>query len=785
MKNTYLSRFTPSSMTAETLEAIFVQRHELVKDLIETIKESALTKNKHFRLLIGGRGMGKTHTVSLIYHRLSAMDDLKDKLVIAWMVEEEWGISSFLDLLLRIFRALQKEYPEEYKAKLEQEIQSIYQMSADVAEHKAGQLLRELIGDRILLLLMENLDDIFNGLGDIGQKKFRAYLQNYSFITILATSQRLFNGVKQKNAAFYGWFYPQNLEQLELDEVIDLLECIAKVQGKKELESFIHSPTGRDRIKAIHHLAGGNHRVYVIFAEFLTRESLDDLIEPFMQTLDELTPYYQSRMQCLSPQQRKIVDFLCDRRHPVTVKEIAQYCFITHQTASSQLKDLLNKGYVQVESIGRESYYELQEVLMRYCLDVKKQRGEPISLFVDFLRCWYTKDDLEQLLEYSEDPLEKEYLLKAIEANKNHPNENRFAIAWLTEYQNCLKQKNYADALKIAAKLIEIRGISEDWINKGYCLRSLRRYKEAVESFDKAIHIQLDNAFAWRLKGSVLLILKEYDRALEVINKAIELNREDSHAWKHKCHILIKKDRQEEAKKCIDKMALFTSDKSLLSFTEGCYWGEIGDYEKSLEFYNKVIGIDPQYSLAWSRRGWVLGRLKRWEESLLSCDKAIELGEEFSFVFFKRTIALLALNRWQEGIDTLNQTLNLLADGEKPDPDDTKLTICNLFKSTNDREIWKAHIQVLIESYEKYKLTSEIHIGIVKNIPALMPEITSDKAAQTWLEIWKELTESRPEFQIPLRLLNTAVRYKQTKGDRRVLLELAIEERSLLEPLLK
>lgn len=50
------------------------------------------------------------------------------------------------------------------------------------------------------------------------------------------------------------------------------------------------------------------------------------------------------------------------------------------------------------------------------------------------------------------------------------------------------------------------------------------------------------------------------------------------------------------------------------------------------------------------------------------------------------------------------------------------------------------------------------------------------------------LCDRRPQatyeqFQIPIRLLNAAVRYKETKGDRRVLLELPIEERNLLEPL--
>jgi hypothetical protein len=54
-----------------------------------------------------------------------------------------------LDLLLRIFRALEKEYPEEYKANLEQEIQSIYQMSPDVAEHNEFQIPLRLLSTAV------------------------------------------------------------------------------------------------------------------------------------------------------------------------------------------------------------------------------------------------------------------------------------------------------------------------------------------------------------------------------------------------------------------------------------------------------------------------------------------------------------------------------------------------------------------------------------------------------------------------------------------------------------
>ncbi|NJM27638.1 MAG: winged helix-turn-helix transcriptional regulator, partial [Pseudanabaena sp. RU_4_16] len=147
-------------------------------------------------------------------------------------------------------------------------------------------------------------------------------------------------------------------------------------RGDRELASFIQTATGRARIRAVNHLAGGNHRVYIIFSQFLTRESLDELVTPFMRMLDDLTPYYQSRMKELSNQQRKIMELLVDRRQAVMVKDIGDACFIDQRAVASQLRELKKKGYVVSSEVGRESFYELSEVLMRFCLEVKKFRGD-------------------------------------------------------------------------------------------------------------------------------------------------------------------------------------------------------------------------------------------------------------------------------------------------------------------------------------------------------------------------------------------------------------------------
>ncbi|MEG5174813.1 tetratricopeptide repeat protein [Microcoleus sp. B3-D7] len=1215
MKNTFISRFTPSLMAPETLEAILVKRHTLAERLVELIRVSALTDNKHFQLLIGPRGIGKTHLVSLIYHRVAKMEDLQEKLLIAWLREEEWGIASFLDLLRGIFRAIAKEYPEVYEAQLHDEVEKLYDLSLEQAEFTAAELLKNFVGKRVLLLIVENLEDVFSGLADFGQKQLRAYIQNYSFLTILATSQSLFDGVKLYDHPFYGSFNPHILNEFNVDDAVDLLNHIAKLEGNSDLASFIQTPKGRDRIKVVHYLSGGSPRVYIVFSAFLmTPESLDKLVEPFMAMLDDLTPYYQDRMKYISPQQRKIVDFLCDRGGAAPVKEIAKRCFIEQRTVSSQLKDLRDKGYVTTEEIGRESWYELREPLMRFCLEVKKQRNEPIRLIVDFIRVWYTRQELQQRLglrmadvDLAEKEshfmyrqglqpippdavMEREYYTRALEAIERNEEDPRLK-AYFDEIENCHEQKDDASALEYAEKLVTSRGEAKDWVEKGRCLnrlkrhekalecldkaiekdsydarawrirgdvldgleryeealvsydraleldpndkwdwvrrgdvlnslkryeealasfdraleldtndqlvwflrglllddleryeealasfdgaleldtndqsawrwrgnvlknlkryeealvsydraleldandqwawvnrgnvlKNLKRYEEALESYDRAIKLDANYQWAWHMRGDVLNNLERYEEALESFDRAIKLDANYQWAWANRGNVLNNLERYEEALESYDRVSELNAndspvwvlrgnvlnnleryeealesydraleldandspvwvlrgnvlknlkryeealesydraleldandqwawgvrgivlnnlkryeealesydraleldandqwawgvrgivlnnlkryDEGLVSFDRAIEldahyhlvwflrgllldtlkryeealvsydraieldinyqwawvkrgnvlknlkryeealvsydraielddndpwdWASRGDvldnlkrYEEALESYDRAIELDINYQWAWANRGNILNNLKRYEEALASFDRAIELdahdpwdwnqrgdvlynlkrydealasydraselGYQDSSVFFNRAITILGLNRWDEGIATLDDAFQRLEPGDEAEADGAKLIIKNLFAIAHARTITQTRITSLIAVYEKHEYLSVLGQGIVRNIPALMSEMVSDKAARTWLELWQELTSKYEEFQIPIRLLNAAVRYKETKGDRRVLLELPIEERNLLEPL--
>ena len=391
------SRYSPGNMNRESLEALFVGRGDVMEDVLSRVDTSIRSPEKHYVLLVGPRGSGKTHFLVLAYHRLLDRFDTanaRDRVAVALLKEEEWGVASFLDLVVRILRALADRAPD-----LDAKIVGIYdRFSKDPAEAEAlaVELLRQHTRGKTLLLLCENLVDLFHGLGEEGQKRWRAAIQEAGNWTIVASTPSLFAAVTLQDNPFYGFFTIRALEKIDFDTGLDLLARKAVHEGKRELADFLRTPLGRARARAIHHLAAGNHRAYVVLFDFLDKESLDDLVRPFMDMVDDLTPYYQDRMRQLPPAQRKIVEFLCLQGKPATIKDVSTPCLMSQQTAAKQIGELHAAGFVSRTRIGRNTFCELSEPLMRTCIEIKDNKTRHFRLFVEFLRHWFTNRDLER-----------------------------------------------------------------------------------------------------------------------------------------------------------------------------------------------------------------------------------------------------------------------------------------------------------------------------------------------------------------------------------------------------
>jgi tetratricopeptide (TPR) repeat protein len=727
MQHSLVSVFTPSLMSAEDLEHIFVQREPLAKDLVKRIVNSTKGSGKEHSLLIGMRGMGKTHMVSLVYHRIRSIPEIQDKILIAWLREEEWGVDSWLDLVMRIFRSITEDKNSADGNVAQELLDKLRQSGLENAKELATRFLRDLIGKRTLVLIIENMDDLFQGLGEIGQQKFRAFLQEYRCCTVLATTPALFKGVTSREVPFFGFFHRSFLESIEVDEAVKMLGQIASLNTVRDdhhdLAVFLQSAQGRARVRAVHHLAGGNPRVYTLFAQFMTRESLDDLVDAFMKMLDDLTPYYQARMKELSNQQRKIVELLVDRRQAVMVKDIGDTCFIDQRAVASQLRELKKKGYVVSNEVGRESFYELREVLMRFCMEVKKFRGRWVELIVDFLKIWYRPEQRQGMLEKFGDSklmvrhdLERAFLSsddlvsdiciqefeKSLKAQKQatvlQVAEELQALAIITneeykEFVDLVNQKEYTKVLELLKRSRIIKNHDQQTVSffqlftEGSLLQKQEKWLNAISFYDRALEIKPDYQDVWNNRGCVLDELGRYDEAIESYDHALKIKPDDYETLYNRGVSLHNLGEYEDAIKSYDRAISIKPDDHDTWYSRGVSMNMLGRYDEAkasfeyaikikdkpwedweptlteLGLHNKAIFFNPGDNEAWNDRGDSLYNLGRYEEAIKSYDEAISFKyNNHEASWYNRGKSLYNLGRYEEAIKSYNRAISFKHD---------------------------------------------------------------------------------------------------------------------------
>lgn len=108
--------------------------------------------------------------------------------------------------------------------------------------------------------------------------------------------------------------------------------------------------------------------------------------------------------------------------------------------------------------------------------------------------------------------------------------------------------------------------------------------------------------------------------------------------------------------------------------------------------------------------------------------------------------------------------------------------ITEIFK-TNDVKTWKVFINRIKSNPSIDKLA--ISVALAKNIPILMSEIISNDKAKDWLLLWKNEFGNCVEFDISLEMLDSVIKYKISNGNRKYLMSLPQELRTLVEIIIK
>ncbi|MGD0652799.1 MAG: tetratricopeptide repeat protein [Thermoguttaceae bacterium] len=394
--------YRPGLISPDRLEHTTIGREYMLRDLMDKIENSYEKKTHQHYLFVGPRGVGKTHFLNLLEHRIACSPEMHKKFSIVRFAEETHRLLSFADFLLRICEILGKSKGNESWQKKYTEIaeQEDDQRIIDTLEPMLNQYRQDT--GRILVLLLENLDEILTrqikNSEDI--HRLRKFLMMSPSCILVGTSPITFPGLTDVREPFYDFFDIQVLDNLTEQQTVDAIRANLQYDKRNDLiERFEElSP----KIKALHAMTGGNPRLVMMHYALIADEEVSEVKQQFEELLDQISPFYQNRIKDLPPQERAVLETMAlIRTEPKTPALIARKLRKSQQQTSMLLQRLTKSGYVVVmdhPDDKRSKIYRIKEGFFDLWLSMnesRKQRKRLLAL-TQFFEMWYERDELEQ-----------------------------------------------------------------------------------------------------------------------------------------------------------------------------------------------------------------------------------------------------------------------------------------------------------------------------------------------------------------------------------------------------
>ncbi|MCX6841549.1 MAG: tetratricopeptide repeat protein [candidate division WOR-3 bacterium] len=234
------------------------------------------------------------------------------------------------------------------------------------------------------------------------------------------------------------------------------------------------------------------------------------------------------------------------------------------------------------------------------------------------------------------------------------------AWEWNNKGSSLLHLRRYEEALRSFDKALETDpSHAGAWSNRGCNLHSLGKYDEALHCHDKALELDARTARVWHNKGCTLFSLGRYEEAIGCYDKALELDPRNAGAWSSRGNSLHSLGKYDEALHCHDKALELDPGYLAAWCNKGSGFGSLGRYEQALHCFDKALELDPQDVEVWNNKGSSFCGLGRWEEAIRCCDKALELDPRYAAAWYSKGFVLGNLGRYEEELRCYDKTLEL------------------------------------------------------------------------------------------------------------------------------
>ena len=278
---------------------------------------------------------------------------------------------------------------------------------------------------------------------------------------------------------------------------------------------------------------------------------------------------------------------------------------------------------------------------------------------------------------------------------------SRYEDAWRCKGITLDKMGKYYEAIICFAKIVEIKfgyvpmlrldsqrknealtcynysvekKSNNEWNLKAIDFDKCGKYKEAIDSYDKALELNSNDVLALNNKGVDQHILGKFREAFTCFDKVVQLDPNSALGYNNKGVVLFS---------LLSRLRLLKS----LSTDETSQLKSIisHGYELSIEFFNKAIEKDSNVERPWFNKGlsletleryeagieeltvemWALVKPFRYKEAIKCFNKAIELDPLHVEAFNNKAIVLGRIGEYEEAIIWYDEALHI--DPNNPD----------------------------------------------------------------------------------------------------------------------
>ena len=609
-----ISVFMPQRLRDDEIERLFIMRGELFQTLIESIRSEGVGGIPQHHLLIGQRGMGKTTLLKRVDVELKKQP-LQQAFIPLTFPEEQYNIDRlskfWLNSLDAVADTLQAEGDEQRAFALDADIAKLATIkNEEELSQRAYETFQRVTQslNRRPVLLLDNLNLIFDRLGETAQSKLRKLMNEPGAPIIISASPETFDENLRYDAPFYDAFAVHYLEKLSFRQMLVMLRHLGELTDQTKLLSQL-TTENRPRLETLHALTGGNIRTVVILFSLIAQGLSSDVFQDLEALIDQMTPLYKSRFEELAPQAQVVVDAVALNWHPCNLETLRERTSLENNQLSVQLDRLSKSGWIARLGKRKAARYEINErffnvwYLMRRA--VRRQRQEMVWL-TRFMQVFFTRPELTQHA--------RDFMRSVYDRENEHELGYGLALARALPNQTGakLKARIYHHLLRKVegnvAKLEDMAGVNIDEVDEGM----VETYK--VEESSRLVEEATGIYYYHRTT-------EELENVEKLCRKALKLNSENDEAWVKLGDALSELDKKVEAEECYER-AIELNDQN--------EWGWFGivlihlesDPQKRVDIFEKALCCSLKFSTIWELYTEFSYEKLTKEQQLSICERA-------------------------------------------------------------------------------------------------------------------------------------------------------------------